>query len=337
MKNETNCCQREFPDRIRITNQLYLYISISLVLGGLLGNLINILVFSSKPLRKHSSNAFVLVLATSDSIYLVNAFSNWLTSLKCLQYQQSSMDILNDNNALSKFIHFFLDLPANYSSMGILFFTTERLIVVYKPLKVKQMCPWKRTKITCLSLLTVITVWISPYHFIMIGVDGTSGECFSYCGWDEHFSFAYIIEKVTFRIGPVLAIAIVNGCIIYKISASDPIGKDINQRKKDKNRQVTRLLILISVSYVILVLPLLIFYGLVFLNNSNVIAVSMINMEIARKWMEIYVEHYGICYKLLPVQHREQYVQGAAKEDFFLEALNFYNLLAVVDKIKRCR
>ena len=46
VKNETNFCQGEFTEENNLTNQLYLYISISLVLGGLLGNLINILVFS---------------------------------------------------------------------------------------------------------------------------------------------------------------------------------------------------------------------------------------------------------------------------------------------------
>ena len=47
------------------------------------------------------------------------------------------------------------------------------------------------------------------------------------------------------------------------------------------------LLILISVSYVILVLPLLTFYGLVYLYKTYIITVSETNMEIARKWVEI--------------------------------------------------
>ena len=287
VKNETNLCQREFADEIKTTNHLYLYISIILVVGGLLGNCINILVFSSKPLRKYSSNAYVLVLAISDSIYLTNAFFNWLTSLKCLQYEHSGVDILNHSDTICKLVLFFLDLSANYSSMVILFFTIERLIAVYKPLKVKQICTLKRTRIICLALLIAITVWIAPYHFIMRGVDVTNGECGSYSEWDEQLSFLYIIEKVTFRVVPVLVIATINACIIYKMVTSDPIGEDRNQRKNNKNRQVTILLILISVSYVILVLPLLIFHFLVFLHNNHIITVSETNMEIARKWMEI--------------------------------------------------
>ena len=287
MKNETNLCQQEFPDENKITNQLYLYIFVIVVLCGLLGNLINILVFSSKPLRKHSPNAFVLMLAISDSTYLINAFFHWLIALKCLQYQQSSVDILNHSDALCKFVLFFLDLFANYSSMVILFFTIERFIAVYKPMKVKQICTLRRTRILCLCLLIIIVLWIAPYHFIMRGVDVTNGECGSYSEWDEQLSFLYIIEKVTFRVVPVWVIATINACIIYKMVTSDPIGEDRNQRKNNKNRQVTILLILISVSYVILVLPLLIFYFLVFLHNNHIITVSETNMEIARKWMEI--------------------------------------------------
>ena len=291
MKNETNLCQREFPDEIKTTNHLYLYISIILVVGGLLGNCINILVFSSKPLRKYSSNVFVLVLAISDSIYLTNAFFNWLTSLKCLQYEHSGVDILNHSDTICKFVLFFLDLSANYSSMVILFFTIERFIAVYKPMKVKQICTLRRTRILCLCLLIIIVLWIAPYHFMIYGVSVDYG-----CGpypenkigeWYYIGSFLYIIEKITFRVVPVIIIAAINVSIICKIATSGPIGEETNRHRHDQNRQVTMLLILISVSYVILVLPLLIFYFLVFLHNNHIITVSETNMEIARKWMEI--------------------------------------------------
>ena len=286
MKNETDFCKQEYPAENNLTNQLYLYIFVILVLGGLLGNLINILVFSSKPLRKHSSNAFILMLAISDSTYLVNAFFDWLIALKCLRYQNSSADFLNHSDTFCKFVLFFLDLSANYSSMVILFFSIERLIAVYKPMKVKQICTLRRTRILCLSLLITIVLWIAPYHFIMFGADATHG-CSSYSEWDFLVSILYIIEKLTFRVLPVLVIAAINASIICKIVTSGPVGEETNHHRSDKNRQMTMLLILISVSYVILVLPLLTFYGLVFLHNTYIITVSKKNMEIARKWMKI--------------------------------------------------
>ena len=291
VKNETNLCQQEFPDENKITNQLYLYIFVIVVLCGLLGNFINILVFSAKPLRKHSPNAFVLMLAISDSAYLINAFFHWLIALKCLQYQRSRVDILNHRDALCKLVLFFLDLSANYSSMVILFFTIERFIAVYKPMKVKQICTLRRTRILCLCLLIIIVLSIAPYHFMIYGVSVDYG-----CGpypenkigeWYYIGSFLYIIEKITFRVVPVIIIAAINISIICKIATSGPIGEETNQHRHDQNRQMTMLLILISVSYVILVLPLLTFYGLVYLYKSYIITVSETNMEITRKWMEI--------------------------------------------------
>ena len=291
VKNETNLCQQEFPDANKITNQLYLYIFVIVILCGLLGNFINTSVFSAKPLRKHSPNAFVLVLAISDSTYLINAFFHWLIALKCLQYQQSSVDILNHSDALCKLVLFFLDLSANYSSMITLFFTIERFIAVYKPMKVKQICTLRRTRILCLCLLIIIVLWIAPYHFMIYGVsvdygygpypENKIGE------WYYTGSFLYIIEKVTFRVVPVIIIATINVSIICKIATSGPIGEETNRHRHDQNRQMTMLLILISVSYVILVLPLLTFYCLVYLYKSYIITVSGTNMEIARKWMEI--------------------------------------------------
>ena len=287
MKNETNFCQQEFPEESVLTNQLYLYIFVILVLGGLLGNLINILVFSSKPFRKHSPNAFILMLAISDSTYLFNAFFDWLIALKCLRYQNSSADILNHSDIFCKFVLFFLDLSANYSSMVILFFSIERLIAVYKPLKVRQIFTLKRTRILCRSLLIGIVLWIAWYHFMMFGVDETYGCYGLYSEWYYLGSILYIIEKLTFRVVPVLVIAAINASIICKIATSGPIGEETNQHRNDRNRQMTMLLILISVSYVILVLPLLTFYGVVFLNNTNIITVSEKNLVIARKWTKI--------------------------------------------------
>ena len=108
--HETNFCQREFPIGNKISNQLCLYIYVIVILVGLLGNFINILVFSSKPLRKHSSNIYILLLSISDSTHLIAALFYWLTGLKCLQYPHSSIDILNHSDNLCKLVLFFLHL-----------------------------------------------------------------------------------------------------------------------------------------------------------------------------------------------------------------------------------
>ena len=120
----------EYPDENVIINTLYLYAGF-IVGTGIIGNIINVVVFSSKTMRKHSSNAYIIVLAVSDSIYLVDAFIHLLTTLKCIYSQHKNVDIINKSDAFCKLVHFSIVLSANFSSMIILCFTLKRLIAVY--------------------------------------------------------------------------------------------------------------------------------------------------------------------------------------------------------------
>ena len=231
ISQKLNVCQEDFPEESEITNKLYLYIGFILVGTGLIGNVINVVVFSSKYMRKYSSNVYIVVLAVSDSAYLINVFIHLLTALqltalRCVHSQGENVDVINQSNTVCKLVHYFMDLSADVSSMIILCFTVERFIAVYKPLKVKLICTLWRTCVICVMLLMIILCLIALHHFMMWGVDRQNGRCMPYREWEGYFNIVYTIEKVVFRVVLVLLIASVNTNIIFQTLKSRPIGDE---------------------------------------------------------------------------------------------------------------
>ena len=68
------CITIEEDFQVMLSHQIFLCASISFIVIGLIGNSLSTLVFSSKGMRSVSSNFYLLVLAISDSAYLVSVF-----------------------------------------------------------------------------------------------------------------------------------------------------------------------------------------------------------------------------------------------------------------------
>ena len=139
------------------SHQIYLYASLTFVVIGLIGNALSVMVFSSKPMRNISSNFYLLMLAISDSFYLISVFlAKILTTLRCFHFKEYPLDVFNRSDFMCRLLQYMLDLFSDYSSCLILAFTMERVIAVYLPLKFKEICTLRRAKIACLMLLFVI-------------------------------------------------------------------------------------------------------------------------------------------------------------------------------------
>ncbi len=255
--------------QVILAHRIYLYTSLVFVVVGLIGNTLSVLVFTSKGMRTISSNFYLLMLAISDSFYLVSVFlAKLLTTLRCLHFTDTYADILNQSNALCKILHYLSDLFSDYSSMLILCFTIERVIAVYLPLKFKEICTLQRAQLSSLSLLFAIGVLIAPYHFLMIGLHSLYSVCIVRLEWEVEFTVAYMVEALLFRIVPVFVIAVLNVFIIVRVSEVAQIkrrrkaGVAVNaaggaevqngaarkraNRREDKSMQLTVMLILVS-------------------------------------------------------------------------------------------
>lgn len=131
LTNITNYTNRDYicEQNIRKNDNqaaITLWITMIIFVVGLLGNLMNVIVFSSKDMCKISSNNYLLFLAISDSAYLVSVLVRTLPYLRCLYFLNASFDFHHRSVAACKLLQYFLDLTSDYSSLLVLSFTAER-------------------------------------------------------------------------------------------------------------------------------------------------------------------------------------------------------------------
>ena len=139
--------QHEDNFHIMLSHRIFLYASFVLVIVGLIGNTLSVLVFTSREMRTISSNFYLLMLAVSDSCYLLSVFlSKVLTDMRCLHMKDTSDDIYHRFNMMCKLLQYTSDVFSDYSTGLILVFTIERFIAVYLPLKFKEICTLTRAK-----------------------------------------------------------------------------------------------------------------------------------------------------------------------------------------------
>ena len=280
-KEELDYACFSFHADVLLAAVMYLYISLILVVLGLAGNFINILV-TVNYLSTCVSSIYIFLLALSDSAYLTSVFlAKLLVGLRCLYFKDSTIDFVNQSDICCKLLHYIIDLFSNYSTMLILCFTVERFIAVYHPMRVKQICTLKRTKLFCLALFITLSVVVAPHHFLMIGLHHQFPVCIILVEWEREYSIVYILELVLLRVAPVFAISVLNIAIICKVLGNKKVGESHN--RKDHNTQMTIILILISTSYILLYLPVIIHFVLWWLLRKDILSLSERGMEIGQK------------------------------------------------------
>ena len=246
---------------VMASHYTFLYVSIMLVTIGLCGNGISGAVFLSRGMRTISSHFYLLMLAISDSLYMVSVFlAKVLTHMRCLYMRESTMDIYNRSDITCKMLQLFMDVFSDYSPCLILAFTIERFLAVTMPLRVKQICTIPRARVTCFVLLALITLSTMPYHVIMLGLHEFFPVCMVKLDYEDMYSLLYLFEVIVYRIIPVILIGIFNLFIIIRVVTSPRIrtGSHLNEAETERNRQLTITLILVSSVYVITYIPVLI-------------------------------------------------------------------------------
>ena len=211
-------CMSELEPESMASHQVYLYVSLLFIGIGLIGNSLNIAVFSSEASRTSSSNVYLLVLAISDSLYLVSVFfTKILTTLRCMYFVDSPIDVVNRSDFMCKFLQYVLDFFSDFSTCLILAFTFERYVAVYAPIRFKQTCTVRRARIICFAIFGVITPLITPYHVMFMGLYQDYDVCIVLLEHEATFTILYVAESLVFRIVPVFIIAVLNIFIMVKV------------------------------------------------------------------------------------------------------------------------
>ncbi|KAK2140317.1 hypothetical protein LSH36_1394g00005 [Paralvinella palmiformis] len=322
------CWLLEDQDRVLLSHKIYLYSSLVFMALGLVGNLLSVLVFSSKDMRVVSSNVYLLVLAISDTLYLASVFlSKNLTYIRCMFFRNTDIDIYNQSTFFCKSLQYVQDFFSNYSTCVILAFTIERYVAVYRPIKFKDMYTVGRARVTCLVLFLVIAVYIAPYHVMYMYRYERFNVCTVLISEEKKFTILFGIEALLFRIIPVFVITVLNVFIILRVSHVTKMSRrrrsmassarngsraagsrkktTSRSRKDERSLQLTLMLILVSTTYVLTYLPVLVHFIIWKLQRSQLVTVDQDAMLIARNYTcALYIAGFAINFFLYTMSGR---------------------------------
>jgi len=205
---------------VMMSIRIYFGATLAFVLIGLVGNVLSMLVFSSREMQGVSSNVYLLALAASDSCYLISIFlSKTLTTLRCWYFVDSALDIVNRSDVSCVLLQYLSDLFSNNSTCVILAFTIERAVAVFQPMRYKELCTVCRALCVCALIFVVIATSIAPYHVQYIGIWVDYSVCAILQKHEAVFYVLYVIEMFIFRLVPVVIIAIINAFIIHRVTS----------------------------------------------------------------------------------------------------------------------
>ena len=183
-KNFTNFCESQTYSNyfIEVTRKINIYLTISIIIIGLIGNVLGIIVFLQKKIRSKPTSIYLLCLIVSDSFYLVMHFFedtlkafiehyihetdyiHEICSVNLLNYKHDfhetninepnnrsnqnwfiSMNIIDRSNFFCRSINFARYYFRFTSAYIIVAFTIQRMLVLKNPFHNKKFESKKKT------------------------------------------------------------------------------------------------------------------------------------------------------------------------------------------------
>lgn len=289
-----------------LSNTVYMTTSSICVVIGLLGNALSITVFSSARTSCISSNVYLLALAISDGCYLITVFlSKTLTFLKCWGYISRSADIVNSSPFACVFVQYLSDLLSDFSTCLILAFTVERCVAVYLPTQWKELCTVVRARIASAAIFTAVAIMICPHHVMFIGLYRDPDICAVIMAHESLFTVMYFAESLLFRILPVVAIALLNVGIIIRIGRISREKNRLKKTVKHDHMQMTITLTIVSTTYIVLHIPVLVHFVVTKLYRSGLVTMTLRTIFITQNYARsMYVAGFAVNFFLYTVGGR---------------------------------
>ncbi|KMQ83804.1 neuropeptides capa receptor [Lasius niger] len=196
-----------------------LYYIPSIILLGLVGNLLSCVVFLKTHLKLRSSSYYLAALATADFGFLMSLLLVWLNGVV-------GWRVFNNDGWCETLVY----VSAVCSSLSvwlIVAFTVERFIAVQYPLHRPHMCTVARAK-TIILVLTIFALASHSYSFVTAGVvrnqDGDE-VCDLRIEYLETMLIINIIDTIASVIVPLVLIIVINTMIIRNLK----FGRRFNQ------------------------------------------------------------------------------------------------------------
>ncbi len=211
---------------------------------GFAANIFSFLVMSMKHNRHLSTCIYMMTIAVSDNVKLYSVFHVWLVEYFHLQ---------NYSSWLCK-VRIFVGLLAGmFGAFQIVLMTLDKVIAVKLPHRAKSICTAKRAK-----LLSIINLILSViFNLPILNLTEQSGNTrfcirFAKKGWYVTvYSFIHIVVNPMI---PFALLFMMNIIIIKTVWQSARLRR--SQQENSVNTQITLMLILVSVMFILLLLPM---------------------------------------------------------------------------------
>lgn len=231
---------------------------------GVIGNATSVLIFIRRRKADRVSAQYLGVLATFDMLaILILGMPFWpFVNLETLSNGQYKMQKQMPTAGLCKFINYFWNVDGIMSGFIIIFFSTERLLVIWSPLRfgpIMQSSKPRKIALCCLFLFAVFIsmgrLWWTVLKSPTAGEENAKYKCtepddFYDSPWITLWNFSFYMATLV----PFVLVAVLNVLILIGIKKQRMTeGKSTSSSKTDRRALVN--LLLISVFYILFNLP----------------------------------------------------------------------------------
>lgn len=261
---------------------------------GMTGNVLNLIVLRGKEMNSQSTSLFLTALAISDTLILLfGLLPTWLT----IVFQ---IDIFTQWDALCKSLSHILYSSSHISAWLIVIVTINRYIIICKPFLTRELCTRTKAKKSIIGVLTLCLI-INIHLYWTVSLDDDHDTASHKCRGDKQYKYFTtnilpMLDAGVYSVIPCCLLLIFNALIIRKIISSNKINKMSanKQRNNRKQTRFTKILITVSMSFVINAVPISIL--LIFVehfNSGNYKSHALVSAWIARASAELlmYLNH----------------------------------------------
>lgn len=237
---------------VNIVRFLLSYGTSVIVICGVFLNVLSFVVLTSKHMRKTTSNLYLAFLAVYDTCSLT---FNFMIGVIRGNSEAANKNFQN-SEGLCTFHGVIVELFNLLSVWIIVSFTVERFVMVKFPLKART---WSPRKTVVTLIIVSVTMTIISFHKIAVsGFEGDSVFGYKACKTRRKIFKEIIYLYVALNTWlPTCTIVTLNGIIIWELKKNQQKRQQMVQSSMTKSdERATRLLLMVSSTFVLLVLPL---------------------------------------------------------------------------------
>ncbi|UJR37121.1 hypothetical protein I4U23_029825 [Adineta vaga] len=239
----------------------YIYLLLLVIIGGI-GNVFVIVIFGQRAVRttvqyvgsSMSVYPFLFYMAISDTIYLIIIFCLWLSNYINVLYRPGICQVTLYLTYVCNFINAYYTIA----------FTTQRLFAVINPFRVSHFLSWYRSRCLALSIITFACVF---YSYLLITIHMDNKTCFSRPHWHLFNKYMDVIDSIIVFLIPYIIIITMNAIIVISLRRMKQnrheflfenhsrLNKIREMTRRNASRKMTKLLLTVSTSYLIICAP----------------------------------------------------------------------------------